>query len=46
MGPGPAAMGKPGLGSMGQPMHHHQPGAHPDGTGQSGGDEVGMFHQM
>jgi hypothetical protein len=41
MGPGPAAMGKPGLGSMGQPMHHHQPGAHPDGTGQSGGDEVG-----
>ncbi|KAF5665637.1 hypothetical protein FHETE_6559 [Fusarium heterosporum] len=43
MGPSPASMGKPSLGSMGQPMHHHQPGAHPDGTGQ-GGDEVGDGH--
>ncbi|KAK7420642.1 hypothetical protein QQX98_002636 [Neonectria punicea] len=40
MGPGPN-MGKPGLGSMGQPMHHHHAGGHPDGTGQGGGDEVG-----
>ncbi|KAH7175522.1 hypothetical protein EDB81DRAFT_896014 [Dactylonectria macrodidyma] len=39
MGPGPN-MGKPGLGSMGQPMHHHHAGGHPDGTGQ-GADEVG-----
>jgi hypothetical protein len=46
MGPSPASMGKPALGSMGQPMHHHQPGSHPDGTGQGGQDEVGMFHQM
>ncbi|KAJ6443914.1 ribosomal protein L24E [Purpureocillium lavendulum] len=41
MGPGGApTMGKPGLGSMGQPMHHHA-GAHPDGSGPGGGEEVG-----
>jgi hypothetical protein len=37
-------MGKPGMGHMAQPMHHH-PGAHPDNNGP-GGDEVGMFHHM
>lgn len=31
-------MGKPGMGHMAQPMHHH-PGAHPDNG--PGGDEVG-----
>lgn len=46
MGPGTPAMGKPGLSNMGQPMHHHHAGSHPDGTTQGGGDEVGMFHQM
>jgi hypothetical protein len=46
MGPGSgAAMGKPSLNSMSQAMHHHHAG-HPDGNGQGGGDEVGMFHQM
>jgi hypothetical protein len=45
MGPGGgAAMGKPGMSSMGPSIHHHH--AHPDGTAQGGGDEVGMFHQM
>ncbi|KAK4074216.1 hypothetical protein Trihar35433_3690 [Trichoderma harzianum] len=37
-------MGKPTIGSMGQPMHHHHAGGHPDGA--PGGEEVGMFHQM
>lgn len=41
---GAAPMGKPGMGNMGQPMHHHA-GAH-DGSAPGGGDEVGMFHQM
>lgn len=45
MGPGSgSSMGKPGMGSMGPGMHHHH--AHQDGNGQSGGEEVGMFHQM
>ena len=45
MGPNAAAMGKPGMGGMGQPMHHHHAGAHPDGS-THGGDEVGMFHHQ
>ncbi|PHH67985.1 hypothetical protein CDD80_338 [Ophiocordyceps camponoti-rufipedis] len=45
MGPaGTPALGKPGLGGMGQAMHHHA-GGHHDG-GAAGGDDVGMFHQM
>ncbi|KAL6701171.1 hypothetical protein J3F84DRAFT_142797 [Trichoderma pleuroticola] len=32
-------MGKPTIGSMGQPMHHHHAGGHPDGA--PGGEEVG-----
>lgn len=38
------AIGKPGLNSMAQQMHHHHAGQQ-DGSAQ-GGDEVGMFHQM
>ncbi|KAK5991001.1 hypothetical protein PT974_09276 [Cladobotryum mycophilum] len=42
MGAGPApTMGKPGMSSMGQPMHHHHAGGHHDGTAPGGGDEVG-----
>lgn len=37
-------MGKPGMGHMAQPMHHHA-SAHQDANGP-GGDEVGMFHHM
>jgi hypothetical protein len=46
MGPASAGgMGKPGMGGMGQPMHHHpSSGHHQDGP--HGGDEVGMFHHM
>ena len=40
MTPTGTSIGKPGMNSMGQPMHHH----HQDGA--QGGDEVGMFHQM
>ncbi|EXV00564.1 SEC24-like protein [Metarhizium robertsii] len=39
MGHGAPPMGKPGMGSMGQPLHHHA-GAH-DGSAPGGGDEVG-----
>ncbi|GAO17758.1 hypothetical protein UVI_02006460 [Ustilaginoidea virens] len=39
----PPPMGKPGMGSMGQPMHHHA--GHHDGNAP-GGDEVGMFHHQ
>ncbi len=51
MAPGaPTTMGKPGLGSMGQALHHHHPGGHPgghpDGGHRGGGDEVGMFHHQ
>lgn len=51
-GPGPMApggsnaMGKPGMGSMGQSLHHHHAGGHPDAGAPGGGDEVGMFHHQ
>ncbi|KOS22557.1 hypothetical protein ESCO_002371 [Escovopsis weberi] len=38
-------MGKSAMGGMGQPMHHHH-AVHHEGAAPSGGDEVGMFHQM
>ena len=37
LGPGGAGMGKPSMSNMGPQMHQ---------SGQGGGDEVGMFHQM
>lgn len=49
IGPVPTSasnLGKPGMSHMGQAMHHHHGGVHPDGSAQGGGDEVGMFHQM
>ncbi|KFA62704.1 hypothetical protein S40285_05552 [Stachybotrys chlorohalonatus IBT 40285] len=41
MAPGNVPMPKPGMNNMGQPMHHHHAGGHPDGGAQGGGDEVG-----
>lgn len=47
MAPGaPAPMGKPGLGGMGQPLHHQDAGSHPHPGAQGGHDEVGMFHHQ
>lgn len=39
---GPTSMGKPGLGGMGPPLHHHAP-SHNDGP-QGANEEVGMYH--
>jgi hypothetical protein len=46
MSAGGVPMPKPGMSNMGQPLHHHHAGGHPDGSAQGAGDEVGMFHHQ